>query len=215
MPKITKIEVQKRNKERVNIYIDGEYSMAVNAELIYKENLRTDMEINIKKLQEVAAKEEILRCRSSALKVIERSCKTEKELRDKLKEKNYSDNAIELSIQFLKEYNYLNDNTYAKAFIKDHSSSKGSSRIKYELLKKGISKDIIEENMLKCIDEDIERKAALSIGKKKYRSIIKGESDTYKISGKLYRFILSKGYNYDIVKSVVKEIMNDDMFIEN
>ncbi len=215
MPKITKIEVQKRNKERVNIYIDGEYSMAVNAELIYKENLRTDMEINIEKLQKVAAKEEILRCRISALKVIERSCKTEKELRDKLKEKNYSDNAIELSIQFLKEYNYLNDDTYAKAFIKDHSSSKGSSRIKYELLKKGISKDIIEENMLQCIDEDIERKAALSIGKKKYRSIIKGESDTYKISGKLYRFILSKGYNYDIVKSVVKEIMNDDMFIEN
>ena len=215
MPKITKIEVQKRNKERVNIYIDGEYSLAVNAELIYKENLRTNMEIDIEKLQEVAAKEEILRCRSSALRIIERIYKTEKELRDKLKEKNYSDNAIELSVEFLKEYNYLNDDTYAKAYIKEHASSKGSSKIKYELLKKGIDKDIIEANMPLCIDEETERAAALKIGEKKYRTIIKSENDTYKISGKLYRFILSKGYNYDIVKSVVKEIMNDDTFTEN
>ena len=33
---ITKIEVGKRNKERVNIYIDEEYAFSISAELIYK-----------------------------------------------------------------------------------------------------------------------------------------------------------------------------------
>ena len=34
MPKITKIEIQKNNKDRVNIYLDGEYALAINAELV-------------------------------------------------------------------------------------------------------------------------------------------------------------------------------------
>ncbi len=215
MPKITKMEIQKINKERVNIYIDGEYSLSVNGELVYKENLKKGMEIDLEMLQNLASKEEILRCRESALRIIERNYKTESELRNKLKEKNYNNEAIDFSIEFLKEYNYVNDNAYAKAFIRDKSLSKGKEKIRYELLKKGISKEIIEENMLLYMDEEIEHEAALKIGKKKYKLIVRSENDRYKISAKLYRFILSKGYNYDIVKSVVKEIMDENMFTEN
>ncbi len=147
----------------------------------------------------------------SAIKIIERSYKTEKEVRDKLKQKGYEEKQIENSIEFLKEYDFLNDNIYAKAFIKDKISSKGSQKIKYDLIKKGISKNIIEENLVE-VNHDEEKKAALTIGRKKYESIIKKESDTYKLSGKLYRFLISRGYAYDIVKDVVKEIMSLDEF---
>lgn len=214
MPKITKIEMQKRNKERVNIYIDGEYTLAVNAELVYKENLKTGEEINVEKLQIVAEKEEMLRCKDSALRIIERSYKTEKEIRDKLKDKNYNDKAIDYSIEFLKEYNFLNDNSYVKAYIKDKLSSRGSTKIRYDLMKKGISKDIIEK-YLEMVDSDVERNTALELAKKKYKSIIKSESDSYRINGKLYRFLVSKGYNYDVVKDVVKKVTSSDEIFEN
>jgi regulatory protein len=36
MGKITKIEIQKRNKERVNLFLDGEYAFSISAELVYK-----------------------------------------------------------------------------------------------------------------------------------------------------------------------------------
>ncbi len=85
MPKITKIEIQKNNKDRVNIYLDGEYALAINAELIYKENLKVKDDVDISKLQEIAEKESYIRCKESAIKIIERSYKTEKEIRDKLK----------------------------------------------------------------------------------------------------------------------------------
>ena len=42
---ITKIEVRKRNKERVNIYIDEEYAFSISAELVYKENLKVKNQI--------------------------------------------------------------------------------------------------------------------------------------------------------------------------
>ena len=106
---------------------------------------------------------------------------------------------------------FINDNTYAKAFIKDKLSSKGSQKIKYDLMKKGIAKDIIEENLIK-VDKNEEKEVALNVGRKKYESIRRKESDNYKLSGKLYRFLISRGYAYDIVKDVVKEIMSLDEF---
>ena len=42
---ITKIEVQKRNKDRSNIYIDNEYAFSLSNELVYKEGLKTDEKI--------------------------------------------------------------------------------------------------------------------------------------------------------------------------
>ena len=211
MPKITKIEIQKNNKDRVNIYLDGEYSLAINAYLIYKENLKVKDDVDISKLQEIAEKESYIRCKESAIKIIERSYKTEKEIRDNLKQKGYEEKQINNSIDFLKEYNFINDNTYAKAFIKDKLSSKGSQKIKYDLMKKGIAKDIIEENLIK-VDKNEEKEVALNVGRKKYESIRRKESDNYKLSGKLYRFLISRGYAYDIVKDVVKEIMSLDEF---
>lgn len=211
MSVITKIEVQKKNKERVNIYLDGEYAFSISAELIYKENIKVKDVVDFEMLKSVADKESYIRCKNSALKMIERSYKTENEVIEKLKIKGYEQKHIEKSIEFLKEYKFLNDDYYAEAFIRDKLSSKGSQRIRQELIKKGISRDIIEKNIYE-IDKDTEKNIARELANKKLRVIQKSEKDNYKISGKLYRFLISRGYTYDIVKEVVKDVMSMDEF---
>jgi regulatory protein len=207
MAKITKIEVQKKNKERVNLFLDGEYAFSLSMELIYKEGLKKNQEIDAKRLELFAEEESLIRCKNSALKTIERSFKTEKEVIEKLKEKGYSENAINKSIEFLKQYNFLNDFDYAKAYIKDKLNSVGSQKIKYTLIQKGIAKEIIEE-LLADSDKDNEKNTAFNLAKKKLDIIRKKESDNYKISGKLYRYLTSRGYSYDIVNEVVREVMH-------
>lgn len=211
MAVITKIEIQKRNKERVNIYLDGEYAFSISAELVYKENLKVKDVIDTEKLKAVADKESYIRCKNSALKIIERSYKTEKEVVEKLQMKGYEEKHIEASIDFLKEYKFLNDDYYAEAYIRDKLNSKGSMRIKQDLIKKGIARDIVEEKLAE-IDKSSEKDTAKELAEKKLRVIRKSENDTYKISGKLYRFLISKGYTYDIVKEVVKDVMSIDDF---
>ena len=208
---ITKIEIQKRNKERVNVYLDEEYAFSISAELVYKENLKVKDEVDIDRLKSVADKESYIRCKNSALKIIERSYKTEKEVIEKLKLKGYDDKHIDSSIQFLKDYNFLNDNYYAEAFVRDRINTKGSQKIKQDLMRKGISKDIIEEK-ISYIDKNAEKDIARKLAEKKIGIIKKSENDIYKISGKLYRFLISKGYTYDIVKEVVKDVMSVDDF---
>lgn len=205
MAKITKIEVQKKNKERVNLFLDEEYAFSLSMELIYKEGLKKNQEIDAKRLELLAEEESIIRCKNSALKTIERSFKTEKEIIEKLKEKGYGDNAINKSIEFLKEYNFIDDINYTKAYINDKLNSFGSQKIKYALIQKGISKEIVEEALADS-NKDNERKTAFNLAKKKLDIIRKRENDKYTISGKLYRYLISKGYGYDIVNEVVKEV---------
>ncbi|HCW52970.1 MAG TPA: recombination regulator RecX [Clostridium sp.] len=207
MAVITKIEVQKRNKDRVNIYLDNEYAFSISMELVYKEGLKSKMEIDVDRLRDIADKEGYLKCKNTALRIVERSFKTEKEMRDKLKEKEYKDDQIEKTIEFLKEYKFINDEAYVNAYVNDKLSSRGRQKIKYDLIRKGIERNLIEEK-LSDIDSDDEKNTALNLAKKKYNSIKKSESDLYKINGKLYRFLMSKGYNYELIKDVVKSVTN-------
>ncbi|MDC4241070.1 recombination regulator RecX [Clostridium tertium] len=206
---ITKIEVQKRNKERVNIYIDNEYSFSLSTELVYKEGLKTNENIDLEKIKSIAKEDDYIKCKNAALKIVEKSYKSEKELKDKLLLKGYDNLTIDKTLNFLKEYNFLSDTNYVKMYVKDKSRLQGKKKIKYDLTKKGINDNLIEEE-ISNIDEDEEREVAYNMALKKYNVLSKRESDKYKLSQKIYRFLLSKGYDYDIVSYAVKRVTSTD-----
>ena len=206
---ITKIEVQKRNKDRSNIYIDNDYAFAVSNELVYKEGLKINEKIDIDRMNTIAKEDNYLKCKTTALRIVERSYKSEKELIDKLTLKGYDNEAIDKTMNVLKEYNFINDENYVKMYVKDKVKLVGKKKIKYDLAKKGISDKIID-NEIYNIDSEDERNTAYDLVMKKYNTIAKRESDKFKISQKLYRFLLSKGYGYEIVSGVVKEITKVD-----
>ena len=206
---ITKIEEGKRNKERVNIYIDNEYAFSVSKEILYKENLKVDDNVNIEDLREIVKKDNYIKCKNSALRIVERSYKSERELKDKLLLKGYDKESIEKTMEFLKEYNFLSDNNYTKMYVKDKSKFQGKNKIKFDLYRKGIDEEIIQEE-LSSIDEEDEREVAYNLVLKKYNVISKRESDKYKLSQKLYRYIVSKGYSYDIASYAIKKVLENN-----
>ncbi|GAB6170434.1 hypothetical protein JCM1393_28940 [Clostridium carnis] len=203
---ITKLEVQKRNKERVNLYIDEEYAFSLSAEIVYKEGIKVKDNIDIEKIKKIAKEDEYIKCKNSALRIVEKTYKSQKELIDKLILKGYEKDSIDKTIEFLKQYNFLNDENYTKMYIKDKMKSQGQNKIKYTLIKKGINEELIKDEIAN-INSDTQREVAYSLGKKKYDILCKKESDKYKLSQKLYRYLISKGYEYDIVSNVVKNII--------
>ena len=91
-------------------------------------------------------------------------------------------------------------------YVKDKSKNQGKKKIKYTLLQKGIDENIIEEELEK-LDKDEIREVVYEMALKKYNILSKRESDEYKLSQKLYRFLMGKGYDYDLIKDVVKSIV--------
>ena len=206
---ITKLEIGKRNKERVNVYIDGEFAFSLHAEIIYKESLKVNDKVDLERLKKMAEEDNYLKCKNSAIRIIERSYKSEKEIREKLLLKEYENKTIDRTLEFLKEYNLLNDEKLTSMYVKDRLRSEGKNKIKFSLIRKGISEDLIEEELSK-VDDDNLRETAYNLGLKKYNTLLKRENDKYKLSQKLYRFLMSKGYGYDLISEVVKEIMKTE-----
>jgi Uncharacterized protein conserved in bacteria len=207
---ITKIELQKRNKDRVNVYVNEEFSFACSAELTYTCSLSKDKEIDIDIIKEIINKDNFIKCKSYALKIIERTYKTERQTFDKLAQKEYDEKIINKTIDFLKEYKFIDDVKYTEAYIKDKLKSQGKNRIKYALINKGISETLIKEK-LSCLDSNIEEDAALKLAEKKYRLLIKNESDNRKIYKKLGDYLVRNGYNLDIVQNILNNIVKQEI----
>ncbi|MCI6190736.1 MAG: recombination regulator RecX [Clostridium sp.] len=210
MGTITEISVQKKNKNRCNIYIDNVFAFGVSNELIYKENLKIGMIIDEEKLKKIAYEENLINCKETALKIIERSYKTKKEMIKRLLEKGYALEEINETLKFLEEYNFINDESYAKAFINDRTKTQGKQKIKYALKNKGVSDEIIEEELSK-LDMEKEKENANILALKKYSILIKRESDKYKLKEKIIRFLISRGYDYEVAKDAVNETLKSVM----
>lgn len=56
--KVTNIEVQKKNKERVSIFIDGNYGFSLHTELVYKYHIKVGMDLEPSFINEIAKVEE-------------------------------------------------------------------------------------------------------------------------------------------------------------
>ena len=125
---ITKMEISKRNKERINIYIDEEYAFSISAELVYKENLKVKYKVDVQLLRKLSDEDNYIKCKNTALKIIERTYKSEKELAERLELKGYDSHIIKRTINFMKEYNLLNDNSYATMYVKDKSKIAGKRK---------------------------------------------------------------------------------------
>lgn len=205
---ITKIEVFKKNEDYVNLYVNDEYLLTCNKEIIYIHKLKLKQIVDITQLQEIAEEDNYVKCKFSAIKLIERSYKTEKELRKRLMEKGYTESSIHRAISFLKEYSFVDDDKYAEAVVKYKSVREGKNKIKIALIKKGIDEQIIKEK-LDSIDEEVQKQGAMKLGLKKYNSLIKTEKDKYKMYGKISNCLITKGYSYGVTKLVLNSILKD------
>lgn len=201
--RITRIEPQ-NNSERVNVHIDGEFAFGLMREILYKYGLSEDMEVDREFIDEVLLEEEWLKAKDKALKFLSYRQRSQKEIEDKLKKEGFNDEIIEKTVDFLKSYNLIDDIAFAKNFMMDKSNINkyGPERIRYELYMRGISKDIIDEVLEDYGDE---YSIALDLAKKKVKSY-KG-NDRNAIYRKLGTFLQSKGFSYECISKVLRELV--------
>ena len=108
--------------------------------------------------------------RECALALLEFRDRTERELRQKLKEREYSAEEINETVLFLKEYRYLDDEAYVDRYIRSCAARKSRRQIRADLERKGVSREIIDLQLQeKTVDEDSQIRKLLQ---KKYRRIM-------------------------------------------
>ena len=98
----------------------------------------------------------IPRCKKRALHLLEKQDRSEKNLRDKLKEGGYSEEIIDIAIDYINDYGYLDDARMAASHIRFYQDSRSKLRLKQDLIGKGISSEVIDrvlEEEYTCDDQ--------------------------------------------------------------
>lgn len=199
MALITDIVQTTKNKGQMyEVFVDGESLGLYHIETIVKHRIVKGSNVDVEKLTNALVESGTLLAMEKTLNLISKSMKTEKEIKDYLKCKNYNDKIIENVICKLNEYNYINDEVYAKYFVSCHSKKQGNKKLKFDLIKKGVSEEVIN-SVLDETEEDLQGLKHLA---EKY---LKNKVKDFKTKSKLFAHLASKGYNYDNINKVINE----------
>lgn len=162
---------------------------------ISREDDRKEQEDRPKIFDDPQKAELLLRAKHRALYILERSDKTEQELRLKLA-KNYEADIVEEALAYVKRYHYIDDKRYAVNYLNTRSRTKSRRQAKQELLyKRGVSREVLEEALLEAEPWDESRQIRLWMEKKH----ICPETATSEELRKFYLFLMRRGFRSEEV----------------
>ncbi len=204
MPKITQIAIQSNKKDRCNIFVDGEFCMGIDIETMMLNRLKVGQEISVKELENIIYESERKSALLKAVSYVSKNLKTKREVKNYLLGKGYSEEIAYYVIDRLKEYNYINDEEYAKRYLESCSGNQGKRLSEYKLMMKGVRKEDIEKAYS---ETDVNAKENAKKVAEKY---MKNKEKNKENLAKVYRYLIGRGFSYDEVEYAVSVFNEED-----
>jgi regulatory protein len=199
---ITALKQGVKNPERVNVFINKEFLFSLDIAQVVDYKLKVGRTISHEELDELRKASEFGKLYQRTLEWVLARPRSEKETRDylykKVFEKKLDKSYIDTAIEKLKEKKYLDDAKFAAFWVENRFTKKGVSqkRLKMELIKKGISQEIIDE----VLDIRNDEEEILKIIAKK-RAKYDDE--------KLISYLCRQGFPYQLVQNLVQTYEKD------
>jgi regulatory protein len=205
--RITAIELQKRNPDRVNVSLDGVFAMGLPMSAVADLGLRIGRVLTPAEIELLKAMDDVAKATDSAIRLLTSRPRSVREIQERLRRKQYGDETIERVIERLRGWGYVDDEAFARYWVENRESNRPRGRrlIEQELRMKGIER----ESLAQAIDEAgiDERAGALEIARAKMRSY-RGEEEIV-ARRRLGAFLARRGYGYDVVKPVLDELFGE------
>jgi regulatory protein len=185
--KITAIEVQAKRKNRRSIFLDGEFAFGINVEVLLRHGLGIGDELSQQTIDAILEDEQRKGAKDKAFRLLSVRARSEKEIRDRLKESGFMAPTIEWAIAELIRIGLLNDRDFAQMYARSRMVTHpvGSFLLRRELSAKGVSEDDIEIGLAEAYKESDEANVAWKLAAQRKKRV----SD----------FLIRRGFGWDIV----------------
>lgn len=203
MKKITALVVQKRNPNRVNIHLDGEYAFGVAR--IVAAWLRVGAELDEKKIEQLQVEDARERAYQQAMLFLSYRARSESEIRQNLRKHEIPEAVIDLTLDRLRQDGLANDDEFAQAWVENRSTFRPRSRrmLAMELRQKGLDDESMQSALKNVDDEPLAYEAA------KKRATRFKDLEWSEFRKKLSDFLARRGFSYAVVAPVVTRIWNE------
>lgn len=203
MKKITALQVQKRNPNRVNVHLDGEYAFGLAR--IVAAWLQVGQTLEEEKIAELQAEDARERAMQQAMLFLSYRARSEKEIRENLSKHEIPETVIEDTLERLRQSGLANDKHFAEAWVENRSTfrPRGRRALTLELRQKGINDSTIE-SALEDLDEDA---LAYEAGQKKASKLRVQEWSEFR--KKMSDFLARRGFSYSVIAPIVSRLWSE------
>lgn len=203
MGKITALTRQKRNTNRVNVYLDGQFAFGIDAFVAI--SLKVGQTLTAEEINKLQAQDEIEKAKNTAIRLIEYRPRSIAEVKNHLKKKNFSDLSIEQAIERLIDVDLLNDEKFARYWLEQRNTFKPRSKmaLQQELRQKGVDRTIIDATLDTLDEEDAARRAAQAKARR-WKQLPEPE-----FKKKLGQYLQRQGFSYTIIRELIDSIWHD------
>ena len=197
---ITALTTQKRNANRLNVYLDGTYAFSLATAVAT--TLKVGQTLSPELVTSLQQQDEASKAKEKAVQLISRRPRSIVEIQRHLRNKGYQDQAIEEAVMRLQEVGLLDDEAFARYWVDQRDTFKPRSHLalRQELQQKGVARHIIET----AISEVDQTAAAQRVAAKqanRYAHLNKNE-----FRKKMGSFLHRRGFHYEIIRQVTNEL---------
>ncbi|MBN2356226.1 RecX family transcriptional regulator [candidate division KSB1 bacterium] len=202
--KVTAIEVQKKNTQRVSVFLDGEFAFGIHQDVLLQSGIARGDELSEQKIGEILALEEHKRAKEKALRLLSVRSRSIKEMRDRLRTAKFSADVVDGTIAYLQRLALLDDTSFAQSFARNRTQTRpeGAFLLRQELRHKGLSDHDVEKGIDAAFQEQSERQIAYELAAKKKKTLAYLAEE--KAKKRLNDFLLRRGFDWDIVNDIME-----------
>lgn len=215
--KITALQVQQRNSQRVSVYLDGEFAFGLAR--ITAAWLKIGQDLSDEKIAALQAED----AREVALQrvghLLEYRQRTESEVRQYLRKHGFDETVIQDTLEQLKKVGLLDDARFAENWVENRTSFRPRSRkaLTVELRRKGIGDEAIGA-ALQILTPEQEADLALQAARKQNRKLASLDWNAYR--NRLGSHLARRGFDYETIRSVVEQTWqemhsNQEQYLES
>ncbi|MCI0519564.1 MAG: RecX family transcriptional regulator [Chloroflexi bacterium] len=198
--RITALKVQKRNPNRVNVYLDGEYAFGL--ERVNAAWLRLGQTLSGERVAELQAADSQETALQKALRLLSYRERSEAEIRKNLLGHGVSEETAALVIARLRQSGLADDRRFAHSWAENRKEFRPRSRraIAFELRRKGVEEEAIQAAVQGLEDDAL----ALQAARKQARRWQALEWAEFR--QKMYAFLARRGFSYDAATSAAAQV---------
>ena len=206
--KITALEPQANNAERMNLYVDGRFLLGVSAAVVLQMGLKLEQELSPAQLEQLRSEEALQQAVERAYNYLSYRPRSREEVRRYLRRKQTAPEIIDAALERLDRLELVNDHEFVSFWAENREqySPRGARAIKNELRMKGVNREVVDE----LISDEKDEEFALRAGHKKALSLLHNPAmDFMTFRTRLGSFLQRRGFDYEIVARTVKVLWQE------
>jgi regulatory protein len=195
---VTKLEVQKKNKERVNVHLDGAYAFAL--EITAAAALRRGQHLSDTDIAALQDEDTRKKAYLYGVRLLGGRPRSRAEVMQKMRRKEYSDDVIESALERLTREGLIDDAEFARYWSENRTQfrPRGARALQYELRQKGVAKEDIDAAVAE-VDEDDAAFAALQPKLRTWERLPEEEARQ-----KALAFLARRGFGWSVAERAWK-----------